>query len=60
VCQFLQEHEEEYKFFVEDDVPFDKHVSDMKCNGTFGGNMELAAFAKLKGIDIKVYQPGLM
>ncbi|KAI8982144.1 hypothetical protein BDF20DRAFT_453495 [Mycotypha africana] len=32
----------------------------MTQNGTFGGNMELVAFAKLKQIDIKVYQPGMI
>ncbi|ORY91111.1 hypothetical protein BCR43DRAFT_498523 [Syncephalastrum racemosum] len=60
VCDYLREHEDEYKFFVEDDLSFDHHLSRMEKDGTFGGNMELAAFARLKGIDIKVYQPGLI
>lgn len=60
VCQFLRENEENYKFFVEDDQSFDHHVECMSQDATYGGNMELAAFAKMKEVDIKVYQPGMM
>ncbi|KAI7885276.1 cysteine proteinase [Lichtheimia hyalospora FSU 10163] len=60
VCQYLRDNEEEYQFFVEDDQSFEHHVSCMERDGTYGGNMELAAFARLNGVDIKVYQPGLI
>lgn len=60
VCQFLRENEENYKFFVEDDQSFDHHVECMSQDATYGGNMELAAFAKMKEVDIKVYQPGMI
>ncbi|KAI8985832.1 hypothetical protein BDB01DRAFT_786485 [Pilobolus umbonatus] len=60
ICQYLREHEEEYKYFVEDDQTFEHHVDLMSQNATFGGNMELVAFAKLKKVDIKVYQPGMI
>ncbi|KAF1799837.1 hypothetical protein FB192DRAFT_1388775 [Mucor lusitanicus] len=60
VCQYLRENEETYKFFVEDDQSFEHHVECMSQDATFGGNMELAAFAKLKKVDIKVYQPGMI
>lgn len=30
----------------------------MRKDGTYGGNMELVAFAQLHEVDIKVYQPG--
>ncbi|KAI8371550.1 uncharacterized protein BYT42DRAFT_72836 [Radiomyces spectabilis] len=60
ICRYLRQHEEEYKFFVEDDQSFDHHVSCMENDGTFGGNMELTVFAKCKSVDIKVYQPGLI
>lgn len=60
VCQYLRDNEEEYQYFVEDDRSFEQHVSCMERDGTYGGNMELAAFARLSGVDIKVYQPGLM
>ncbi|RCH89408.1 hypothetical protein CU098_009381, partial [Rhizopus stolonifer] len=60
VCQYLRENEETYKFFVEDDQSFEHHVDCMSRDATFGGNMELVAFAKFKKVDIKVYQPGLI
>lgn len=60
VCQYLRDNEEEYKFFVEDDQSFEHHIQCMSQNATYGGNMELAAFAKMKGVNIKVYQPGMM
>lgn len=60
VCQFLRENEESYEMFVEDDQTFHWHVDNMENLGVFGGNMELAAFAKLEKVDIKIYQPGFM
>ncbi|GAA5814957.1 hypothetical protein MFLAVUS_008460 [Mucor flavus] len=60
VCQFLKDNEEEYKFFVEDDQSFEHHIQCMSQNATYGGNMELAAFAKMKEVNIKVYQPGMI
>ncbi|CAO3652291.1 unnamed protein product [Mucor hiemalis] len=32
----------------------------MSQDATYGGNMELAAFAKMREVDIKVYQPGMI
>lgn len=46
--------------FVEDNLSFEKHLKAMEHDGTFGGHMELAAFARMKHIDIKVYQPGMV
>ncbi|KAI8065413.1 hypothetical protein BC940DRAFT_304028 [Gongronella butleri] len=60
ICAFLRENKETYQFFVEDNREFDDHVSNMEADGCFGGNMELAAFAKLKRVKIKVYQPGMI
>ena len=60
ICEFLRNNEENYKYFVEDDQSFEHHVECMSHDATYGGNMELAAFAKMKEVDIKVYQPGMM
>jgi len=60
VCQFLRENEGSYQMFVEDDQTFSWHVDNMENLGVFGGNMELAAFAKLEKVDIKIYQPGFI
>ncbi|KAI9253341.1 hypothetical protein EDC94DRAFT_525340, partial [Helicostylum pulchrum] len=46
--------------FVEDDQSFEHHIECMSQNATYGGNMELAAFAKMKEVNIKVYQPGMI
>lgn len=56
----MRDNEENYKFFVEDDQSFEHHVECMSQDATYGGNMELAAFAKMREVDIKVYQPGMM
>lgn len=60
ICQYLMNNKETYQYFVEDDQSFSQHLSNMEQDGCFGGNMELAAFAKLKKINIKVYQPGMV
>ncbi|KAI9282157.1 hypothetical protein BY458DRAFT_552385 [Sporodiniella umbellata] len=60
VCDYLEENEETYQFFVEDDLSFEDYLKNMRCDGTYGGNMVLVAFAKSYEVDIKVYQPGLI
>ncbi|CAO3703662.1 unnamed protein product [Rhizopus stolonifer] len=60
ICEYLKENEETYQYFIEDDQSFEDYLENMQQDGTFGGNIELAAFAKLNKLDIKVYQPGLI
>ncbi|OAD72378.1 hypothetical protein PHYBLDRAFT_159138 [Phycomyces blakesleeanus NRRL 1555(-)] len=60
VCRYMCDHEDDFKYFVEDDRSFKDHVRCMESNGTYGGNMELVAFARLFNVNIKVYQPGLI
>ncbi|KAF8927609.1 hypothetical protein BGZ58_010290 [Dissophora ornata] len=57
VCQYIEQHAEHFKPFL-DNVPVEAHVAQMRKNGTYGGNIELVAFARMKHVDIKVYQPG--
>ncbi|KAG0248485.1 hypothetical protein BG011_010224 [Mortierella polycephala] len=57
VCRYIEGHAEHFKSFL-DNVTVDAHVSQMRKNGTYGGNIELVAFARMKKVDIKVYQPG--
>jgi len=57
VCQYIEDHEEHFKFFLDDET-VKAHVAKMRKNGTYGGNIELVAFARMKRVDIKVYQPG--
>ncbi|POG59875.1 hypothetical protein GLOIN_2v1718436 [Rhizophagus irregularis DAOM 181602=DAOM 197198] len=58
VCDYLERNRDHFQYFVEDDKTFDYHLSQMRKVGTYGGNMELVAFAQLHEVDIKVYQPG--
>ncbi|KAG0273182.1 hypothetical protein BGZ95_010992 [Linnemannia exigua] len=57
VCQYIEDHEEHFKLFLDDET-VEAHVGKMRRNGTYGGNIELVAFARMKKVDIKVYQPG--
>nr|CAG8575419.1 11375_t:CDS:10 [Entrophospora candida] len=57
ICAYLEEKRDHFQMFVEDDNTFDYHLSQMKKDGTYGGNMELVAFAQLHNLNIKIYQP---
>ncbi|KAF9130515.1 hypothetical protein BG015_003991 [Linnemannia schmuckeri] len=57
VCQYIEDHEEHFKLFLDNET-VEAHVAKMRRNGTYGGNIELVAFARMKKVDIKVYQPG--
>ena len=58
VCDFLGTNHDHFQYFVEDNKTFSYHLSQMKKDGTYGGNMELVGFAQLHGVDIKIYQSG--
>ncbi|KAF8949553.1 hypothetical protein BGZ46_005105 [Entomortierella lignicola] len=57
VCQYIEQHSDHFKSFLDNET-VEAHVSKMRKNGTYGGNIELVAFARMKLVDIKVYQPG--
>ncbi|KAI1309128.1 hypothetical protein EDD11_004139 [Mortierella claussenii] len=57
VCQYIDHHAEHFKAFLDNET-VEAHVAHMRKNGTYGGNIELVAFARMKRVDIKVYQPG--
>ncbi|KAF9538860.1 hypothetical protein EC957_006076 [Mortierella hygrophila] len=57
VCQYIENHEEHFKLFLDNET-VEAHLGKMRRNGTYGGNIELVAFARMKNVDIKVYQPG--
>ncbi|ORZ18158.1 hypothetical protein BCR42DRAFT_413269 [Absidia repens] len=60
VCQYLGQNKDTYQFFVEDDIPFDRYLENMRQDGCFGGHMIIVGFAKLRQVDVKIYQPGLI
>jgi OTU domain-containing protein 3 len=58
VCEYLEANYDHFQYFVEDNKTFSYHLSQMRKDGTYGGNMELVGFAQLHGVDIKIYQSG--
>ncbi|KAH8914524.1 cysteine proteinase [Atractiella rhizophila] len=60
--EFVRSHREQYLAFVDEDVwgNWDGYLRGMSTSGTYGGHLELSAFAKLKRRRIKVVQPGLV
>ncbi|KAJ4001211.1 hypothetical protein F5050DRAFT_1708444 [Lentinula boryana] len=72
ICDFIEAHPEQYEGFVDVDEFGDNsvrkgkgsglsvYVAGMRQNATYGGHMELSAFAHLVKRNIKVVQPGLV
>lgn len=60
ICNYIVKHKSRYEPFVEDERGLDAHIRCMKENGTYGGHMELSAFAHMVKRDVKVVQPGLV
>ncbi|SPO32348.1 uncharacterized protein UTRI_02905 [Ustilago trichophora] len=58
-CDHLAQRPEKFAGFV-DDKPFDQYIRLMRENGTYGGHLELHAFAQMKQKQIKIVQPGLV
>eukprot|EP00123_Amoebidium_parasiticum_P022622 comp91289_c0_seq1/m.48560 comp91289_c0_seq1/g.48560 ORF comp91289_c0_seq1/g.48560 comp91289_c0_seq1/m.48560 type:complete len:349 (-) comp91289_c0_seq1:15-1061(-) len=56
VVEYMKAHRADFEPFVEDDVPFDKHISDLAEDGTFGGNDSIVAFARLMGVNVSIHQ----
>ncbi|KAG6914306.1 hypothetical protein DXG01_001193 [Tephrocybe rancida] len=60
ICDHIEQHKERYAPFVEDERGLETHVGCMREQGTYGGHMELSAFAHMEKRDVKVVQPGLV
>ncbi|KZT34953.1 cysteine proteinase [Sistotremastrum suecicum HHB10207 ss-3] len=60
ICDWMAARKERYEPFVEDDRGLDVHLRNMREQGTYGGHLELSAFAHLKRRNVKVIQPGLV
>lgn len=58
-CDHLAASPDKFAGFV-DDKPFDQYIRLMRENGTYGGHVELHAFAQMKQKQIKIVQPGLV
>ncbi|PFH50124.1 hypothetical protein AMATHDRAFT_86018 [Amanita thiersii Skay4041] len=60
ICDWIATHKPRYAPFVDDERGIDVHIQCMRENATYGGHMELSAFAHLTRRNIKVIQPGLV
>ncbi|KAF9528849.1 hypothetical protein CPB83DRAFT_835574 [Crepidotus variabilis] len=60
ICDHIELHKARYEPFVEDDRGLDDHLRAMRENATYGGHMELSAFANMTKRNVKVIQPGLV
>ncbi|KNZ54157.1 hypothetical protein VP01_3027g6 [Puccinia sorghi] len=62
VCAYLAQHENRYKAFVDMDEAesWESHLQLMAKQGTYGGHLELSAFANYHRRCIKIIQPGMV
>ncbi|CAL4124215.1 unnamed protein product, partial [Meganyctiphanes norvegica] len=56
VVGYMREHREDFEPFVEDDVPFERHLSNLAELGTYGGNECIVAFARLHLVTVVIHQ----
>ncbi|NWH89272.1 OTUD3 protein, partial [Aegithalos caudatus] len=54
--EFMVRQREDFEPFVEDDVPFDKHVANLAKPGTFAGNDAIVAFARNNQMNVVIHQ----
>lgn len=60
VCDYLSTRSEKFEAFIDVEKPFVEYVRTMRQSGTYGGHLELSAFAQLQQKEIKIVQPGLV
>ena len=55
---YMEHFRDDFEPFVEDDVPFDRHLALLRKSGTFAGNDALVALARYLKISIVIHQAG--
>ncbi|EGN92658.1 hypothetical protein SERLA73DRAFT_172753 [Serpula lacrymans var. lacrymans S7.3] len=60
ICDWIEVHFERYEPFCEDERGLSTHLQCMREQGTYGGHLELSAFAHRNHRNVKVIQPGLV
>ncbi|XP_041426484.1 OTU deubiquitinase 3 L homeolog isoform X1 [Xenopus laevis] len=53
---YVIKHRNDFEPFVEDDVPFDRHVANLAKSGTFAGNDAIVAFARNNQVNVVIHQ----
>ncbi|ELU14639.1 hypothetical protein CAPTEDRAFT_108175 [Capitella teleta] len=56
VVEFIRKNRADFEPFVEDDVPFDRHISMLSKPGTYAGNDCIVAFARIHGLTVIIHQ----
>ncbi|XP_076472456.1 OTU domain-containing protein 3-like isoform X2 [Babylonia areolata] len=54
--RYMLNHRTDFEPFVEDDVPFDEHINNLRKQGTHAGNDAIVAFAKLHNVNVMIHQ----
>jgi len=52
----IEAHADDYRWFVEEDEKFDDYVDRLRCDGEWGGQIELMACSRIFNVDIIVHQ----
>uniref|UniRef100_A0A8C5Q7U5 OTU domain-containing protein 3 n=1 Tax=Leptobrachium leishanense TaxID=445787 RepID=A0A8C5Q7U5_9ANUR len=53
---YMVKHRGDFEPFVEDNVPFDRHVANLAQPGTFAGNDAIVAFARGNQVNVVIHQ----
>ncbi|XP_038602324.1 OTU domain-containing protein 3 isoform X2 [Tachyglossus aculeatus] len=53
---YMIRQREDFEPFVEDDIPFEKHVASLAKPGTFAGNDAIVAFARNHQMNVVIHQ----
>ncbi|XP_031142309.1 OTU domain-containing protein 3 isoform X3 [Sander lucioperca] len=54
--QYMMSHRQDFEPFVEDDIPFAQHLSNLSQPGTFAGNDAIVAFARSQQVKVVIHQ----
>uniref|UniRef100_A0A8C2HP38 OTU domain-containing protein 3 n=1 Tax=Cyprinus carpio TaxID=7962 RepID=A0A8C2HP38_CYPCA len=54
--QYMMTHRQDFEPFVEDDVPFTEHLSNLSQPGMFAGNDAIVAFARSQQLKVVIHQ----
>ncbi|CAM9946906.1 unnamed protein product [Lampetra planeri] len=54
--EFMRAHRAHFEPFLEDDVPFERHVANLAKPGTFAGNDAIVAFARSHEVVVVIHQ----
>ncbi|KAJ8018709.1 OTU domain-containing protein 3 [Holothuria leucospilota] len=54
--EYIQDNRDFFEPFMEDNIPFEKHISNLSNSGTYAGNDSIVAFAKRHNVNVVIHQ----